>query len=208
MSVVKRPHWLKALSIAICPKEPVAFFTLMIFLATVAYVGVSYYQLREFRRSNEDAHRAWILVASFSAIPKIEPNSTYHLVLTLTNDGNSPAEEITTFVVTSVTNEPLPPIEPFARLHNPARFSQPLIGPKRSYQGGGVDIGPYTLPVVESIYQRKATLYVFGRVRYADPFARDRETEYCASYLPGVEGGTKTEPGVFVFCPTMNRIVR
>ncbi len=101
------PGRLKAFWIGALPKEPVARFTALIFVATTIYAVTAIFQLYAIYESNELAHRAWVLLDAIDKVD-IRPGVQVGTVVRFKNFGSGPALDVFLMVVCTATYRSAP----------------------------------------------------------------------------------------------------
>jgi hypothetical protein len=155
------------------------FFTAVIAFATVAYVVVSFCQLRALQQGNEQTQRAWITVIATSF--EIKAGMTIKADITIENAGNTPA-----VITASGRRLRMQPVgEPLRFTEDPSwRTGGMIVGPKHHVLSGPI-IGPLiTQAHIDALKAKTSVLYQYGRIEYRDPFDKPRETRYCHVYDP------------------------
>lgn len=173
-------------------REPVAFFTFLIFVSTTAYVIVSYYQLRATNDALIITQRAWVLVRDMKSPATIERGKPFSVEIILENFGHSPAMDMVTGATGLAADGPFPKRPPWPEYKEPPGLT--LLGPGQPTR---VPVPVTNMPadVVDDINARKTGFYIYGVVRYTDPFGTRGETKFCGRF-----SGDRS----FGFCSTHN----
>lgn len=139
--------------------------------------------LRETKRSNELAQRAWVLIETIM-IDEPVANKDLRLDVNERNYGKSPASQITTYagpIILHIPPNQFRPKASYQRLID----SRMLAGPDKAFPSN------FTFRLRDADIkeiQTGATLYIVGRITYVDPFFEishtTRETIFCG-YLKG-----------------------
>jgi hypothetical protein len=162
--------------------NPGYFFTACVAALTLAYVYISFYQLRELYQSNERAQRAWVLVENAGHID-LGPDVDVLFQPTLKNFGQSPALQVTFYSKAVIDQHP--PGQFRVEMHaGPVEKSRSLLGPGHARLNKAE---PYRLTRADYdliITNKTHILYFVGAVTYSDAFSNDRLTTFCLYNRP------------------------
>lgn len=166
--------------------HPGYFFTACVAVLTLAYVGISYFQLRALYQSNEGAQRAWHTVKGLHEPFLAVVGGSAELNVDIENTGRSPAQRIVFSPVTAVQLLDWSPPDPLPT--DPNQKAVNVLGPSHSRSLAFERNARFTADEIDAINKGRAVLFYVAMVTYRDQFSDSRGLRFCLRYVPPADG--------------------
>jgi hypothetical protein len=120
--------------------------------------------------------RAWITVKG-AELGEIKEGQPITAKIVFRNSGKTPALDVSIYNNINLFGQIVPDPMPYG--HYAGRASKSVIGPDSDFGNFITKKEILTTQYLQAIANRKANIYVYGRVDYRDIFNCKRSTEYC-----------------------------